>query len=261
MPAGLEEAVREVSRERIRGASWAISTLARGLLEDLESGRTLKCDRASQVLRTTLPGMGSLEVLAEVVERLCNRPGELAEALRRLMNYVEEAGREAAERAAEFLSGAGAVSTVSFSRAVQLTILVARPRLVYVLESRPGGEGMAMARHLRQSDVNAVVLPDSAAGLAVSRSNAVVFGADAAGLDGCLRNKLGTLPLAASAAALGVETVAVFESYKIVSRACGWEGVEARSYRVEGWGDVEYPVFEPIPLRLVSYIATELGGG
>ncbi|GBF09632.1 hypothetical protein apy_13570, partial [Aeropyrum pernix] len=24
---------------------------------------------------------------------------------------------------------------------------------------------------------------------------------------------------------------------------------------------VEYPVFEPIPLRLVSYIATELGGG
>ncbi|WP_062662803.1 translation initiation factor eIF-2B [Aeropyrum camini] len=189
------------------------------------------------------------------------RPGELAEALRRLMDYVEEAGREAAERAAELLSGAGAVSTVSFSRAVQLTILAARPPLVYVLESRPGGEGVAMARHLRQSGVNTVVLPDSAVGLAVSRSGAVVFGADAAGLDGCLRNKLGTLPLATSAGALGVEVVAVFESYKIVPRACGWEGVETRGYRVEGWGDVEYPVFEPVPLRLVSHIATELGGG
>ena len=255
----LESALEEVSRERIRGASWALSTLARALLEDLEEGYELECDEASRRIESVVRGMASLSNLAWLVRKTCRDREALAESLRGLLSYMDEASSTLAEHAVGLLGG-DIVTTISMSSAVLNALVRAGPQAVYVLESRPGGEGAMMAKALAHSGVNALVIPDSALGWALSRSSVAVMGADAVSTGGCVVNKIGSLALASAGRSLGVRVAAVFEAYKSVEvDVCSYEYSIARTYRVEGWGDVFYPVFEPIRLDLIDYLVTDQG--
>ncbi len=260
---GFEEAYRLVREERVRGSSWALSTLARGILEDLESGYGVDCSRAPRAIVEAFPGSGALENLSLMVSKLCGDPGALEETLRSLLDLVDRAAVELAERAAQVLAGERLVVTISYSRAVSEALVAASPGRVVVLESRPGGEGVFAARHLRERGLNVELAPDSAAGSVLAGGATAVIGADAAGLDGCIYNKLGSLSLAAAARALGSQVVAVFETYKVVGRelCSGGPAGPLRLYRVEGWGDVPYRLLDVVPPSLISLVVTERAVG
>ncbi|MCE4611996.1 MAG: hypothetical protein F7B17_08510 [Desulfurococcales archaeon] len=254
----LMQAYELVRAERVRGSSWALATLARGVLEDLESGRRLDCGRAASLIRRAFPGSGALENLAWIVSGLCGEWGRLEDSLRRLLDLVDRGAVEASSRAASVIGGFDVVVTISFSRAVSEALAAARPGRVVVLQSLPGGEGVFAARHLRERGLRVELAPDSSAGRFLGEGSVAVFGADAAGIDGCVANKLGSLTLAAAARALGSSVIAVFESYKIVERPiCRGLGVEERSYTVEGWGKVRYPLLDVTPPELVTVVVTE----
>ena len=255
---GLIRAYKLVRAERVRGSSWALATLTRGVIEDLEAGRGLDCGRSVRLISEALPGSGALENLAWLVSRLCSERERLEGALRRLLDIVDRGAVEASSRAVSFIRGFDVAVTLSFSRAVSEALVAARPRRVIVLESLPGGEGVFAARHLRERGLRVELAPDSSAGRFLGEGSVVVFGADAAGVDGCVANKLGTLTLAAAAKVLGSRVVSIFETYKIVGRPiCRGFVVEERSYTVEGWVKVKCPLLDVTPPELITVVVTE----
>jgi len=123
---------------------------------------------------------------------------------------------------------------------------------LYLAESRPGRElSEAYATYSRL--VETVPIPDSAVG--AYDYDVAVAGLDGRYLDYAV-NKVGTLPLFAAAKALGAETVAVFESYKVVPLPAPRPPV----VEVELAGRrVEVPLFDRVPPGLVDLAVTDLG--
>lgn len=253
---GLRDAVEAVASERVRGSSWALSTIARGVVEEVESGGSIDCVEAPKMVEGLVRGMSVLSLAASIMRQLCGDSQRLASVMRSLMQYIEEASEGLAGNAAGELPQ-GAVTAISMSRAVFRALVSARPERVYVLESRPGGEGVVMARMLRQTGVDVQVVPDSAMAWALGRSSAAVMGGDSASLYGCIVNKVGSYPLAVAAKSMGVKVLALLESYKVSESDYCRGGFETRTYRVDGWGDVVYEVFEPVPFGEIDLIVTE----
>jgi len=96
-----------------------------------------------------------------------------------------------------------------------------RIRRVIVAESRPGGEGVALARALAASDaarhagLMVTLVPDAASGLWMAAADALIVGADSVRADGAVLNKVGTYPLALMARAEGRPAYALCETLKI----------------------------------------------
>ncbi len=132
--------------------------------------------------------------------------------------------------------------------------------MVFVAESLPGGEGVELARQLRRAGRSVSLVPDSGLAWAIRESDAVLVGADAVTLDPCLFNKVGSLYAALAASRFGKPFIPVFESYKIHPVVkCSIIEVEVRVYRVDGWGDIVYRVFDRVEGDLVSAALTEYG--
>ncbi len=257
----LRKAAEIVARERVKGSSWALQTLARALVEALEAGEPLDCGEAASLVRDSFPGSGALYNLAFAIESRCGDREGLLEAARELIYMADSSPAYLREHSRHVLEGIETIVAISYSRAVAEALAAARPRMVYVLESRPGGEGVFAARLLRQRGLRVSLIPDSMAGWALKDGDAAaLMGADAVGLDCCILNKTGSLTLAATAQSLGAPVAVVFEIYKLVGRdVCGWGSTARRTYRVEGWGDIAYPVLEEVPQELVNAFITDRG--
>lgn len=91
-----------------------------------------------------------------------------------------------------------------------------RPVRVLALESRPGGEGRALARDLRAKGIPATCVPDREASQALDRSDLVLLGADAVYRGGELVHKVGTRGLVERARRRGVPVFAVAGRSKFV---------------------------------------------
>ncbi len=98
-----------------------------------------------------------------------------------------------------------------------------RVRRVIVAESRPGGEGIALARALAASEAArdggllVTLAADTASGLLMREADAVIVGADSVRADGAVVNKVGTYPLALMARAEGKLFYALCETLKIAA--------------------------------------------
>jgi len=259
---GLRRALDEIRSERVRGAAWAAFRAARGIIEDVEAGRDPCSDpqAVAGAVEAANPSMASLANVALVVREACGR-GALDQALRRLVGYLARS-RERLGEAARRVRVSGTLVTISYSSTVEAAILAWRGDgvRVVVAESRPGGEGVELARRLRSAGVPVRVTPDLAAHLAMPGSAALVFGADTVTRDGCIINKVGTRLLALAAREHGVPAIAVFEPYKIhPSRACGEVPLERWTISIEGWGQESVPVFDETPPSLVRAALTSEG--
>ncbi len=264
LPQPLQDAVEEIRREKLRGASWALLRAVRGVVEASEAG-LLDCglvEEAAAAVESANRTMAPLANLAYVLRESCRRglPGAPAEYARRLLDYQRrtlDLIRSAAsgvdlERPAVF----------SYSSTVEALLAGAQQRLgtVVVFESRPGGEGAILAANLRSAGMQARLLPDTMMPAGVDSSKVVLVGADAVTRDACLYNKVGTLQLAMIADTLGKPLVAVFDATKIhPSAGCGGVPVEERVYMAAGYGPVRYPVFDMVPGSLVKAAITEKG--
>lgn len=257
--ATIESAADLVSRESVRGATWSAVTLAKAVISASEKGE-VDCgsvDRVASLIVGANPGMASLANLALFIRGSCMRGSSIDEGARLFIYYVNEARERLVENSKEVLSAAGSVATISYSSAVEASLLASRPGRIVVFESTPGGEARHLARHLRSSGLWVELYPDSLMWV-VEQVDAVLVGADTVTLDGCLYNKAGTRTLALVAKSLGKPVVAVFESYKIHPTArCGGVEVPVRAYRVEGWGDVSYRLFDEVDGSLVQLAVTE----
>ncbi|HKV84502.1 MAG TPA: hypothetical protein VJN88_08100, partial [Ktedonobacterales bacterium] len=127
------------------------------------------------------------------------------------------AGPTIATHAAPLLTGP--LYTHSRSATVEATLRAvaasSTERRVIVGESRPGGEGVTLARSLLADGWDVTLVADAACGLMARAANAVVIGADSVRSDGSVMNKVGSFPLALAARAAGVPFYVVCETLKI----------------------------------------------
>lgn len=260
--SSLLAAVEEVKRERVRGASWSMARLARAIIEEDDSGH-ISCNDAHKIMEIIVSAnrtMAPLHNLATLLGEGCMRGERMGDVARRVLWYMDEARKKLYSNWGHVVPDRSRVLTLSYSSAVELVLAPSRPSMVYVAESLPGGEGVDLARSLRRMGKPVSLIPDTGIPQAVRDSDVVLVGADAVTLDPCLVNKIGSLSAVLAASRFGKPLVAVFESYKIHPRiGCGEVEVEARLYRVDGWGDVVYRAFDIVDGDLVAGAVTEYG--
>ncbi len=196
--------------------------------------------------------------------------GEIAasgrwEDLGRLRDRLATARQEVAHAAMKPLKGCRTLLTISYSTDVFEALRRLQretPGLkVYVCESRPLREGVALAQSLGKVSVNAELVADAAGPSIVPRCDAVVTGADSLLRDGQLVNKIGTLGLGLACVEFGVPFYALMEVLKVelVDHQISWE----EESRDPGELSTEVKAlnfyFERVPVRLVHSLVTDAG--
>ncbi|MGH2502561.1 MAG: hypothetical protein ACRDID_08615, partial [Ktedonobacterales bacterium] len=116
----------------------------------------------------------------------------------------------------------GAVYTLSCSGSVEQTLTTlaseragGEPLRVLVGESRPGGEGVALAGALAAAGAQVALVADSACAAFIDQAALVMVGADSVRSDGAVVNKVGTRTLALVAQAAGKPVFALAERLKV----------------------------------------------
>jgi translation initiation factor 2B subunit (eIF-2B alpha/beta/delta family) len=143
---------------------------------------------------------------------------------------------------------AARVLTLSYSGSVARALLqLAAGRALHVVcaESRPGGEGDALAAHLSSNGVGSEVVADALMTTYLSCAHAVIVGADAVAAEFWI-NKAGTYGLAAAAWFSGVPT------YVIASRDKAAPAQLADRLPSP-------PPFERTPTHLATQLLTDIG--
>jgi len=223
-PPRLRRALRRVAQDRQRGARPLADEALRALATELRRWALARRDLPPSVARAvarelarTQPAMAVFSVWADDWSRAARgrgpRTGPLLRwvAARRHQLAAETPGVVRTVRAE--IPPRASVLTISRSSTIRRALAAlsprSRPSAVRVLESRPGGEGRAMARELRQDGLNAAWVPDERAAEAVRLSDLVLLGADAVEPGGGLIHKVGTRRLAVLAKRHGVPVVVV----------------------------------------------------
>lgn len=159
------------------------------------------------------------------------------------------------------LSRSGSVERALLDAAAAGTLGEA-PR-VYIAESRPGSEGVALAGALASAGCHATVAPDSAIGALMGSMGSVLLGADSVRSDGAVVNKAGTYLAALAARDHGVPVYVLCERLKITP--------PSYPLRLEQASDGfltplelaparrDAPLFDVTPARLISAHVTERG--
>ena len=134
-------------------------------------------------------------------------------------------------------------------------------RHVVVTESRPRGEGVALARRLAAGGLRVTLITDAQLGLWAPRCDAVLVGADAITPDDHLVNKAGTRLAALAATEAGTPIYAVTQTHKVCPP--GWPAVLAPQDPAAlrpppGLGASNLP-FDATPLGWFRTLFTEQG--
>ncbi len=270
--------------DRERGASALATQIAALLVEVLRlepalspADRLLSARGFARLAIEAHPSMAVVaRALAEVLGALEEGGAEAAVlAANRFTQRLREAQQAAVENAVRLL-GAGRWVTLSRSAAVEGALL-ARRGPARVLESRPLGEGRALAERLRAAGIEVALYPDAAMALALDGCAAAVIGADALLEGGAVVNKIGSRPFALLAAAAKVPCYVIAESLKLSltplptsqegepQPEASWKGPaipgeEAIPEASAGVG-AEIPLFEVVPAELLAGVVSEHGLG
>lgn len=188
-------------------------------------------------------------------------PAVLESALAGIERAVD-ADRAAAETAGEHFDGGERVLTLSRSGTVRSALEAWDPARVFVAESRPAREGVAVAEELA-GEMPVTLHTDAAAASVLSREaiDRVVVGADTIRPDGAVINKTGTRSVALAAAREGVPVSVVAATDKVSTRPeVNLEsGSRATVYDGEASIDVLNPTFDVTPADCVAEYVTERG--
>ncbi|ELY38564.1 translation initiation factor eIF-2B [Natronorubrum tibetense] len=278
----IDETVEEIQEMQSHSSSVVAVRATRALEELLEREfatveeyiRSL--ERNGSVLRRANHSHASLQnAVRAVVDDVTDAdPGSVEEAKRltqeridAVVSRVESGKRLAAENAAEILDDGATLLTHDYSstvlEALEQATEAGKRFDVYITEARPRYIGRKTARTLAEMDgVDATLITDSAHGVYLEDCDRVVVGMDCI-VDETLYNRVGTFPIAATAAQLDVPVTVLGSASKIVSEGFVFEnefrtGSEVMPEPAEGFA-VENPNYDATPIELLESVVTDEG--
>ncbi|MFQ3294291.1 MAG: translation initiation factor eIF-2B subunit delta [Halobacteriales archaeon] len=278
----IDETIEEISEMQTHSSSVVAIKAADALRELLdrdfatveEYERTL--ERNGSALRRANVSHASLQnAVREVVavvsdgefESVPDAKAATEETIDSVIDRIEAGKHRAAEHAAAWLEDGSTILTHDYSSTVLEAIDIAASDgtylEVYVTEARPRYLGRKTVRTLAEMDrVDANLIVDSASGYYLDECDAVVVGMDCI-VEDTLFNRVGTSPIAASAAEAEVPFVVVGSSAKIVDGGFVFENEfrspsEVMREPPDGFS-VENPAYDATPLSLVDSLITDEG--
>jgi len=233
-------------------------------------------ERNSKTLRRANHSHASLQNALREVERTVlgseddtveDAKGRLRQVIERVVEDVQTGKSKAAEHAAAHLDDGTTILTHDYSS----TVLEAIERAlqngtyldVYVTEARPRYLGRRTARTLAEMDrVETTLVTDAANGQVMSDVDHVVTGMTCIAEE-TLYNRVGTFPIAATAAQVGVPMTVVGSGAKIIEEGFIFEnehrsGSEVMREPAEGF-DIENPSYDATPVELLDGVITDEG--
>ena len=252
------ELFRRAATDREHGALEIETTLIRGLLAIEGRSGLGSLHKGLKLLTEGQPAMANLRAMAAWMAAV-ESPASCVSRLARRAAVLEELPDRFAANAWSLVENSQTVVTISRSSAVAAVVEGGWRRgwvgSVVVLDGTASGRGADQASRLRASG-SAVSRPDSAATQAMEQpSVVVVVGADAVGRRRFV-NSAGTGDLLEAARCAGVETVLVADSGKDVSEDDVDEIIRLSPLH-RAAPDRAWPVFEAVPLELVTVRVTE----
>lgn len=278
----IDDTVEEIRLMETHSSSVVAVKAARALTELVEREFTsldeyeATLERNSGALRRANPSHASLfTTQREVVESVVDEAADVAGAKRlteaaveRVVDAVENGKDRAARRAAERFVDGETILTHDYSSTLLAAIAAATPErslTVYVTEARPRYLGRKLARRLAETEgVEAHLAVDGASGYLLEEADVdrVLVGMDCI-VQGTLYNRVGTFPLAAAAAEVGVPMEVVGSSAKVIEQGFVFEN-EFRppaEVSLEPLAEVavENPAYDATPGHLVDGVVTDEG--
>ena len=233
-------------------------------------------DRNATVLRRANLSHASLHnALQEVVHQVESaEPTSVEEAktltetaIEDVVARVESGKQRAAENALEYLSDGETILTHDYSSTVLKALELATERGmsfdVYVTEARPRYIGRKTARRLAPLEgIDVTLITDNAHGHYLRDCSRVLVGMDCI-VDGQLYNRVGTFPIASTAARLDVPVTVVGSAAKLVTEGFVFENeyrspVEVMAEPADGFA-IENPAYDATPVGLLEYVITDDG--
>jgi translation initiation factor eIF-2B subunit delta len=235
----------------------------------------LDLERNAGALRRANPSHASLHNAVWAVQRAVVDAADTVEESKeltremidRVIDDIETGKTRAAANAAETFEDGETFMTHDFSStalsAVETAAEAGTSLTAYVKETRPRYIGRGTARMLADIDpVDPHLLVDNAMGHYLSECDRVVIGMDCI-VDDTLYNRVGTLPLAATAQELGVPVVVVGSGAKVIEDGFVFENQfrapeEVMLEPVEGI-TIENPSYDATPVELIDKLVTDTG--
>jgi translation initiation factor eIF-2B subunit delta len=278
----IDETVEEIEEMRTHASSTVAVRAAEALRELLErefatTEEYLKhLQRNSDALRRANTSHASLfTTQREIVDRVRSAEPDsvesaktaTADAIEAVVQDVERAKHDAATNAVDLLEDGATILTHDFSttvsEAIELAARAGHHLEVYVTEARPRFIGRKAARTLAGIDrVEATLVVDSAAGYYLDDCDRVVVGMDCI-VEDTLYNRVGTFPIAATAAELAVPVSVLGSSAKLIEEGFAFENAfrstsEVMREPAEGF-DVTNPAYDATPTHLLEHVVTDEG--
>ncbi|MFB6160691.1 MAG: translation initiation factor eIF-2B [Haloferacaceae archaeon] len=277
----IDETVDEIRQMETHSSSVVALRAARALRELLdrefagvdEFERSL--ERNSSALRRANPSHATLfTTQRDVVESVVGEAdtveaakARLRDAIDSVTEAVERAKERAAATTAETLVDGETILTHDYSSTVLSAVERAagdgRSLTAYVTEARPRYLGRKTARALADLDgVEPHLAVDGAAGHLLEECDRVVVGMDCI-VEDRLYNRVGTYPIAAAAADVGVPVHVVGSSAKVIEDGFVFENElrppsEVSLEPLDGV-EIENPAYDATPTRLVDAVLTDEG--
>lgn len=278
----IDETVEEIEEMQTHSSSVVAMKAAEALRELLDREyATVEeyvrgLDRNSSALRRAQPSHASLfTTQREIVERVSEASPESVEQAKDLTEAaiddvvadVETAKHDAALNGIGLLPDGAAVLTHDYSttvlEAIEMAAREGHHLEVYVTEARPRFLGRKTARTLASIDrVDATLIVDSAAGHYLDECDRVVLGMSSI-VGKTLYNRVGTFPIAATAAELAVPVSVFGASAKIIDEGFAFENEfrspsEVMREPAEGF-QVANPAYDATPTHLLDNVVTDEG--
>jgi translation initiation factor eIF-2B subunit delta len=278
----IDETVEEISEMQTHSSSVVAVRAARALEEllDREFANVAEferdLERNSSVLRRANPSHASLlSTQRRIVDTIENRDADTVEDAKaataaiidEVVEELESSKTAAARKVARMISDDDVVLTHDYSTTLLEAFgLAASDGVeldVYATEARPRLQGRRTARKLAEIDgVSVTLIVDDAVGHYLPECDRALIGMDCI-VDGTLYNRVGTYPLAATAADTGVPLVVAGSSTKLIDGGFRFEN----EFRPKGEVilepvdefEVENPAYDATPTRLVDSVVTDEG--
>jgi translation initiation factor eIF-2B subunit delta len=278
----IDETVEEIREMQTHSSSVVAIRAAEALRELLDrefatvSEYERDLERNSSALRRANPSHATLwttqrRIVGEVTDHDAGTVEEAkaatADAIDRVVAEVSGAKDAAAANVADRLADGETILTHDYSTTVLGGIERATEAgaafEVYVTEARPRFQGRRTVRTLAGIDgVDASLLVDGAAGHYLPECDRVLVGMDCI-VEDTLYNRVGTYPLAATAADADVPFVVTGSSTKLIDGGFRFENdfrsaTEVLREPSEGF-EIRNPAYDATPTRLVDRVITDEG--
>jgi translation initiation factor 2B subunit (eIF-2B alpha/beta/delta family) len=278
----IDETAEEIAAMQTHSSSVVAVKAARALRELLDreyptvDEYTRALEQNSDALRRANRSHASLHTTQRAIvdqvtesdpETVAAAKAATDEAIAAAVERVEQSKRRAAAKAQQVLADGETLLTHDYSTTVLSTLARATEAgssfTVYVTEARPRYLGRRMVRRLAEFEaVDARLVVDGASGHFLPDCDRVLVGMSCIVGDR-LYNRVGTYPLAATAADAGVPMTTVGSAAKVIDGGFGFQNEYRSASEVmrepaEGF-TIENPAYDATPVRLLDSVVTGEG--